>query len=150
MRYLLLWASMLVLSLALFLFLQWPLRDLVQAYSRQVNDLGQILFAVYVAFAVYAASRTGAHLSAGRLDPAHRLVRGHWRAWGTLLCVGPWAVFMLIAGYGNVKLSVLGMEHFAETLTPGYFLIKLAVVVLLGLVVVDAVLAVLGLSGHRT
>ena len=31
----------LVLPVALVLFLQWPLRDWVQAWSREANDLGQ-------------------------------------------------------------------------------------------------------------
>lgn len=148
MRYLLMWASVLVLPLAFLLFMQWPLRDLVQAHSRQANDLGQILFAVYVAFAVYAASRSGTHLAAGRADPASRLRPGHWRAWATLACVAPCAVFMLFASYPVVMQSVQGMERFAETLTPGFFLIKVALFVLLVLVVVDAVLEMLGLAGH--
>jgi TRAP-type C4-dicarboxylate transport system permease small subunit len=148
MRYLLLGVSMLVLPLALLLFLQWPLRDLVQACSRQANDLGQILFAVYVAFAVYAASRSGTHLAAARADPASRLRPGHWRAWATLACVAPCAVFMLVVGYPMVLQSVRGMEHFAETLTPGYFVIKVALLILLVLMVVDAVLEMLGFTGH--
>ncbi len=36
------WAGgILVLPLALLLFLQWPLRDVVQQYSREANDLAQ-------------------------------------------------------------------------------------------------------------
>ena len=31
----------LVLPVALILFLQWPLRDFVRAWSREANDLGQ-------------------------------------------------------------------------------------------------------------
>ena len=42
-------AQWLALPLVLLLFLQWPLRDVVHAYSRQANDLGQIVFALYVA-----------------------------------------------------------------------------------------------------
>src|SRR5438270_287550 len=54
----------LALPLSLLLFLQWPLRDVVQAYSREANDLAQILFAIYVSVAVTAATRNGAHLAA--------------------------------------------------------------------------------------
>jgi len=35
----------LALPLALLLFLQWPLRDLVHKFSREANDLGQVAFA---------------------------------------------------------------------------------------------------------
>ena len=42
--------------LALLLFAQWPLRDWVQAYSREANDLAQIGFAFYVSLAVTAAT----------------------------------------------------------------------------------------------
>ena len=45
-------AAALVLPLALLLFAQWPLRDLVQAHSREANDLAQIIFALYMAVAV--------------------------------------------------------------------------------------------------
>jgi TRAP-type mannitol/chloroaromatic compound transport system permease large subunit len=39
-------ALILVLPVSLLLFLQWPLRDLVQAYSREANDLAQWLLAI--------------------------------------------------------------------------------------------------------
>jgi hypothetical protein len=42
----------LVLPLALLLFLQWPLRDVVGAGSRPANDMAQWLFALYVAVAL--------------------------------------------------------------------------------------------------
>src|SRR5205085_6516927 len=57
--------------LALLLFAQWPLRDWVQAYSREANDLAQIGFAFYVSLAVTAATRAGAHLVVDSLS-AHR------------------------------------------------------------------------------
>ena len=54
----------LVLPLMTLLFLQWPLRDLIRGYSREANDLGQIIFAIYVALSVTAATRAGTHLAA--------------------------------------------------------------------------------------
>ncbi len=54
----------LALPLAMLLFLQWPLRDLIHGYSTQANDLAQILFALYVAGSVAAATRAGTHLAA--------------------------------------------------------------------------------------
>jgi hypothetical protein len=138
MRYLMMWASLLVIPLAFLLFLQWPLREWVQAYSRQTNDLGQIVFALYVAVAVYAASRRGVHLAAHTGGASLPLAR-RWGAWVILLCVGPWALFMLWAAASPIMQSVSVWESFAETLTPGYFVIKLALGLLLALVLLEAV-----------
>jgi hypothetical protein len=52
----------LVIPVVLLLFLQWPLRDLVRAYSRQANDVGQWTFALVVAVAVTAATRPPARI----------------------------------------------------------------------------------------
>lgn len=152
-RYLLFLGSVLVIPLASLLFLQWPLREWVQAYSREANDLGQVLFAIYVAVAVLAASRAGAHLIATNMGGNRSeggINRGSdgdfvrepglapWRTWAVLLCVVPWAAFMLWASVGTIEQSVRGLERFSETLNPGYFAIKLAVGLLLVLVLVDA------------
>lgn len=134
-------AALWVLPLAALLFLQWPLRDWVQAYSPLANDMGQIIFSAYVAVAVFAASRHGGHLAAGTGAHDHPGHPKPWRAWVTLLCLGPWAAFMLWASASTVKNSVLGLEKFAETATPGYFLIKVSLVVLLVLVLLDAIVA---------
>src|SRR5437868_2421511 len=50
-------ASILVLPVSLLLFLQWPLREWLLAYSREANDLAQVLFALYVSVAITAATR---------------------------------------------------------------------------------------------
>ncbi|MCW5649362.1 MAG: C4-dicarboxylate ABC transporter substrate-binding protein [Ramlibacter sp.] len=130
------WAAFLVLPLALLLFAQWPLRDGLHAGSREANDLAQILFALYAAVAVTAASRHGAHLAAhgsqGRLRPAR------WRHWLLVLCVAPWAAFVLFASAHEVGASLMQLEHFPETANPGYFLIKLSVWLLALLALVDA------------
>ena len=80
MQRLLLASSLLVLPLALLLFAQWPLRELELGWSRQVNDVAQILFAVYIAVAITAASRAHTHLAAVQtaVDPARPERR--WRA----------------------------------------------------------------------
>lgn len=130
-------AALLVLPLALLLFAQWPLRDVVQAGSREANDLAQVLFAVFMAVAVTAATRTGAHLSAAHGAPR----RTRLRAWALLACVGPWAVFVLWSAWPQVAESLRAMERFPETLNPGYFLIKVALALLVLLVLVDALLA---------
>jgi hypothetical protein len=140
MRYLMMLASLLVLPLAWLLFLQWPLREWVQAYSRQTNDAGQIIFALYVAVAVTAASLKRVHLAAHTGSTPHPLAR-RWGVWVILLCVGPWALFMLWAAAGPIMQSVSVWESFTETLTPAYFVIKLALGLLLALVLLEAVLS---------
>lgn len=133
--------SWLVLPLALLLFAQWPLRDLVQAYSPQANDLAQILFALYMAVAVTAASRDGTHLAAGHAPDEHQGPPRRWRAWAIAACTAPWAVFLLWTSAAPLWQSLRQMERFGETLNPGYFLIKLALVLLAILVLAEAMVA---------
>ncbi|MBC7437043.1 MAG: C4-dicarboxylate ABC transporter substrate-binding protein [Bdellovibrionales bacterium] len=136
MRLILFIASLLILPLAGLLFAQWPLREVVQAGSRLANDVAQIIFAVYAAVAVTAASRAGTHLAAGR--PAGPSSQPRWRAVALLLCVGPWSLFMLWAAFPVLRDATMGMERFSETLSPGYFIIKLALGLMLALVLADA------------
>src|SRR5947209_20603862 len=56
-------ATLLVVPLALLLCLQWPLRDWFHAYSREANDLAQLLFGIYVSVGITYASRSGTHLT---------------------------------------------------------------------------------------
>lgn len=140
--YLLIGISFLTLPLALLLFAQWPLRDLIQAWSRQANDMAQIVFAIYVAVAVTAASRSQSHLACRPQTNAMDSSTTRWRSWALLLCTVPWALFMLWASWPLLMNSVAGLEHFAETNTPGYFLVKLALPVLLLLVLLQALLEV--------
>lgn len=132
-RLLLLAASALVLPLTLLLFAQWPLRDVVQAGSRQANDLAQVVFAVYMAVAVTAATIEGVHLAA-----RHGFAR---RAIVVFACTGPWALFVLWTSAPLVWQSVLQTERFGETLNPGYFVIRIALALLALLVLVQGVAA---------
>lgn len=140
-------ASLLVLPLAVLLFAQWPLRDLVQAYSVQANDFAQILFALYMAVAVTAASRDGAHLAAGHAPDEHTPPPRRWRAWALAACTLPWALFMLWTSAATVWRSLLQLERFGETMTAGYFLIKLALWLMVALILVDAVARLLHRRG---
>jgi TRAP-type C4-dicarboxylate transport system permease small subunit len=128
-----------VLPLAVLLFVQWPLRDVVQAGSREANDLGQVLFALYVAAAVTAATRERAHLASDFV--AHRYP-ARVRAWllrgGSLLVAAPAAAFTLYASASGTWHSVLQLERFPETFNPGYFLVRFAAFALAALVLVQA------------
>lgn len=128
--------SLLVLPLTVLLFAQWPLREWVQAGSREANDLAQIVFAAYSAVAITAASRHGVHLAANSVPGSS--LHARWRLWALRLCVVPWALFMLAASGREIWASLAQWERFPETGNPGYFVIKLAVWLLLALALVDA------------
>lgn len=140
MRRLITLASFLVLPLALLLFAQWPLRDWLQAYSRQANDAAQIVFGLYAAVAITAASMSKSHLAL--VKHARHAIKpvASWRAWALLVCVAPWALFLLWTATPQMLESVKALEIFSEGLTPGYFVLRIALVLLALLVLVDAVL----------
>ena len=121
----------LLLPLVALLFLQWPLREFVRSYSREANDLGQWLFALYISLALTYATRQRAHLAVDAIARGYRArLRDAIGRWGTLLCVAPWAVFIIAAVWPTVQRSVLGLEKFPESFNPGYFMIKMATVLL--------------------
>src|SRR5712692_7271799 len=89
-------AGWLVLPIVVLLFLQWPLRDIFRAYSREANDLGQWIFAIYVAVSVTAATRAGTHLgtdAVARFYPA--TIRQALVRVGAILLV-PWALYVVL------------------------------------------------------
>jgi TRAP-type mannitol/chloroaromatic compound transport system permease small subunit len=137
-------AQWLVLPVSLLLFLQWPLRDLLHAWSREANDLAQWLFALYVSVALTYATRERAHLAAGalaeRYSPAlrHRIGRA-----GAALCLLPWSLFLLVAAAPTVWRSIRGLEQFPETYNPGYFIVKASVCLLALLMLVQVLLDLL-------
>jgi TRAP-type mannitol/chloroaromatic compound transport system permease small subunit len=120
-------AKWLALPLITLLFLQWPLRDLFRSYSREANDLGQIMFALFVAVSITAATRAGTHLAADLLARKYsararrRLVRA-----GAAVGFLPWALFVLIAAKSAVVSSVQQLESFQDSGNPGYFMIKVS------------------------
>jgi TRAP-type C4-dicarboxylate transport system permease small subunit len=137
-------AQWLVLPVSLLLFLQWPLRDLLHAWSREANDLAQWLFALYVSVAVTYATRERSHLAAGALAERYSPpVRDRIGRAGAALCVLPWSLFVLVAGAPALWRSVIGLERFPETYNPGYFIIKASVCLLALLMLAQAVIDLL-------
>ena len=123
--------GVLVLPVSLLLFLQWPLRDWVQAYSREANDLAQVLFALYVALAITAATRRHAHLAADALARRYATeTRARLQRIAAVVVLVPWALFVLWSTYPIVIQSVRQLESFPDTFNPGYFLLKVAVVLM--------------------
>jgi TRAP-type mannitol/chloroaromatic compound transport system permease small subunit len=124
------------------LFLQWPLRDLVRGYSREANDLGQIVFALYVALSVTAATRAGTHLAADMVASHYsKITRQRLNRLGAALGLLPWALFVFVAGKSAVVPSLQQLESFQDSGNPGYFLIKAALwvmaIVVMGQSIID-------------
>lgn len=132
-------ASVLALPLSLLLFVQWPLREWVHAYSREANDAAQILFALYVSVAITAATRARSHLAAGT---GRMRWSGRIETIATIAVLLPWASFVLYASWSSVVQSIRQLEGFPETYNPGYFLIRVALVVLTVLVFAQAIVDV--------
>lgn len=130
----------LALPLVLLLFLQWPLRDLVHGFSREANDLGQVVFALFVAVSVTAATRAGTHLAADAIAQRYSLAsRRRLRQAGALLGLAPWALFILWSSRSAVLSSLSLFERFPDTANPGYFLIKLALWLMAALILIQAI-----------
>jgi TRAP-type mannitol/chloroaromatic compound transport system permease small subunit len=130
----------LALPLVLLLFLQWPLRDLVHGLSREANDLGQIVFALFVAVSVTAATRAGTHLAADAVAQRYSpRLRRRIRQSGALVGLVPWALFILWSSRTAVSSSLSLFERFPDTANPGYFLIKLALWLMAVLILIQAV-----------
>jgi TRAP-type mannitol/chloroaromatic compound transport system permease small subunit len=134
-------AKWLALPVVTLLFLQWPLRTIVGTYSREANDLGQWLFALYVAASIAAATRAKTHLAA---DTISRNYSDRTRQWlaraGALFGLIPWSIIVLMTSWNIVRNSALLQEHFPDTGNPGYFIIKLALLLLAFLVLIEGVI----------
>jgi len=137
-------ARWLALPLVILLFLQWPLRDLLKAWSREANDLGQCVFAVYVAVSLTAATRSGAHLASDALAHRHgQRLRRVLEAGLILLGLLPWSLFLLIVGWPALLTSLRVLESFPETGNPGYVLIRASGFILAALVFASGLLGLL-------
>ena len=131
----------LALPLIVLLFMQWPLRDFFRGFSREANDLGQILFALFVAVSVTAATRAGTHLAADAVARRYSpRVRHCIKKIGALVGLVPWALFVLIGSAPTVISSLQLRETFPDTGNPGYFVIKLALWVMAMLILAQALL----------
>ena len=131
----------LALPIVVLLFLQWPLRSIVGLYSREANDLGQWLFALYVAASITAATRSKAHLAADTMARNYSAATRQWLARaGALFGLIPWSVILLVTSWSLVRDSMLLLERFPDTGNPGYFIIKLALLLMALLVLIEGLL----------
>jgi TRAP-type mannitol/chloroaromatic compound transport system permease small subunit len=131
-------AKWLALPVVTLLFLQWPLRSIVGLYSREANDLGQWLFALYVAASITAATRAKTHLAADTMSRYYSDAARQWLARaGALFGLIPWSVVVLVTSWSVVRDSTLLRERFPDTGNPGYFIIKLALLILALLILIE-------------
>ena len=72
-----------------------------------------------------------------------RALRSAIGRWGGFACVAPWTIFMIWTVWPTVQRSVLVLEKFSETNNPGYFIIKLATLLLAVLALCQALIDVL-------
>ena len=134
-------AKWLALPIVVLLFLQWPLRSIIGLYSREANDLGQWLFALYVAASIAAATRAKAHLAADTIARNYSRATREWLARaGALFGLIPWSIIVLATSWSIVRDSALLLERFPDTGNPGYFIIKLALVLMALLVLIEGLL----------
>lgn len=137
-------AAILIFPLALLLCLQWPLRDWFHAYSREANDLAQLLFGIYVSICITYATRAHTHLTpdvVARRYPARlrlRLIK-----YASLILMLPWSLFIVVTSVPMVWQSLIQLENFPETFNPGYFILKIAVLFLGLLIALQAVVDIL-------
>ena len=136
-------AKWLALPVVVLLFLQWPLRTVVGLFSREANDLGQWLFAFYVAASITAATRAKTHLAADTIARHYSDAARQWlsRA-GALFGLVPWSIIVLMTSWNIVRDSTLLLERFPDTGNPAYFMIKLALLILALLILIEGLIEV--------
>ena len=89
--------------------------------------LGQVVFALFVAVSITAATRAGTHLAADLLAQRYSArTRRRLKQVGAAVGLLPWALFVLIASKSAVVPSIRHLESFQDSGNPGYFLIKVA------------------------
>ena len=139
-------AKWLALPIVTLLFLQWPLRSILGLYSREANDLGQWLFALYIAASITAATRAKTHLAADTIARNYSDATRQWLARaGALLGLMPWSVIVLVTGWPIVRDSIVLFERFPDTGNPGYFIVKLALLLMALLVLMQGLLELMPL-----
>ncbi len=118
-------ASWLILAVVATLFLQIPMREFVRYGHREVNDIGQVIHATVFMIGIAYAMRWDAHV---RVDIFRQAMGPRLRAAielaGILLFVAPWLVIVTRSSIPIVLRSWAQTEQFADTFTPGYFLLK--------------------------
>ena len=137
-------AAWLILPVVGLLFLQIPMRELAHFGHNEVNDLGQLCHACVFMLGCAYAMRWDAHV---RVDIFYGRMGARGKALvnllGTLLLLMPWLAIVARESLPVVVRSWRAHEAFAETYTPGYFLLKAQLLAFAALVGLQALANVL-------
>ena len=119
----------LVLAVIVLLFLQLPLREVVQGGHILANDFGQLTHAAVFMVGLSYALRWDRHV---RMDVFYRGMGERARATvnllGAVLFLLPWCALMAWFGWDYALRSARALETFPDTWSPGYFLFKVFLV----------------------
>ena len=122
--------SWLVLAVVFLLFVQNPLREVVGRGQFFANDMGQLahaaVFMVGVAYAWRWDRQVRVDLFYGRMRPRGRAIVN---LLGTVLLLLPWLAFVAWDAAPSVVQSWRLFEHFPESGSPGFFVMKTVVLV---------------------
>ena len=116
-----------VVLLVVFLWAQWPMRVFASGNPRLINDMGQIAFAYFwvMAFAIACLSQSHLQIS----NNAAPTKKGR-RAWTGFVLSLPWAIFLVYSAWPLLINSWHENEKFPDSYSPGFYLIKLALILL--------------------
>lgn len=116
-----------IFLLVVFLWAQWPMRVFASGNPRLINDMGQIAFAYFwvMAFAIACLSQSHLQIS----DNAAPTKKGK-RAWTGFVLSLPWAIFLVYSAWPLLINSWHENEKFPDSYSPGFYLIKLALILL--------------------
>lgn len=116
-----------IFLLVVFLWAQWPMRVFASGNPRLINDMGQIAFAYFwvMAFAIACLSQSHLQIS----NNAAPTKKGR-RAWTGFVLSLPWAIFLVYSAWPLLINSWHENEKFPDSYSPGFYLIKLALILL--------------------
>ena len=121
----LLFLALPIVLLVVFLWAQWPMRVFASGNPRLINDMGQIAFAYFwvMAFAIACLSQSHLQIS----NKAAPTKKGR-RAWTGFVLSLPWAIFLVYSAWPLLINSWHENEKFPDSYSPGFYLIKLALI----------------------
>jgi hypothetical protein len=116
-----------IFLLVVFLWVQWPVRVFATGNPRLINDMGQIAFAYFWVMAFGIACLTQSHLQISNNAATTNATR---RAWSSFVLSSPWAIFLFYSAWPLLINSWHENEKFPDSYSPGFYMIKLALVLL--------------------
>ena len=139
-------AAWLVLAVVFLLFVQNPLREFIGRGQFVANDMGQLCHAAVFMIGFAYAWRWNRQV---RVDLLYRRMTPRMRALvdllGTAFLLLPWLALVAWSAVPTAIQSAKLLEHFPETGSPGFFVMKALLIVFVALVALQA-LAVMARS----